>query len=134
MTTARSTERPETWDWRQLANLGEQLRNEDSLGAQRDRIAGMTGGLIVGKVDVWLNENFFCLPDWEDGRVFPLQPTLDGMKLAIKAGKLFAQTGKVKKDSASHPTFASIPLIDHGITLGRFKSPAPSVPPFLLKS
>jgi|GEM_PF-4920716 len=73
MTTARSTERPETWDWRQLANLGEQLRNEDSLGAQRDRIAGMTGGLIVGKVDVWLNENcqigrmgasFLCSLHW----------------------------------------------------------------------
>ena len=129
MTAAQSTERPEIWDWRQLASLGEQLRNEDSLGAQRDRIAAMTGGLIVGKVDVWLNENFFRLPDWEDGRVFPLQPTLDGMKLAIKAGKLFVQTGKVKKDSASHPTFASIPLNEHGITLGaiqitRSKGPA----------
>ena len=133
MTAATHSERPETWDWRQLASLGEQLRNEDSLGAQRDRIVAMTSGLINGNVDVWLNENVFRLPDWEDGRVFPLQPALTGMKLAIESGKLFTQTGKKTKDSvlryapdsASHLTFASVPLNDHGITLGAIQITRP---------
>ena len=40
-----------SWDWLQLASLGEQLRSEDSLGAQRDRIAAMANRLIAGKVD-----------------------------------------------------------------------------------
>lgn len=133
MTTATSIERPESWDWRQLASLGEQLRNEDSLGAQRDRIMAMTARLIEGKVAVWLNENFFRLPDWEDDRTFPMQPALTGMKLAIKEGKLFTQTGKRTKDSvlryapdsASHLTFASVPLNDHGITLGAIQITRP---------
>ena len=52
MAAVTRMEHPETWDWRQLASLGEQLRNEDSLSAQRDRIVAMTGALISGKVDV----------------------------------------------------------------------------------
>jgi serine phosphatase RsbU (regulator of sigma subunit)/putative methionine-R-sulfoxide reductase with GAF domain len=123
----------ESWDWGQLASLGEQLRNENSFSAQRDRIVAMTSRLIKGKVDVWLNENVFRLPDWEDGRVFPLQPTLAGMKLAIKQGKLFVHAGKETKekslrhaqDSASHQTFVAIPLSDHGITLGAIQITRP---------
>ena len=106
-------------DWLQLASLGEQLRSEDSLSAQRDRIAAMANRLIEGKVDVWLHENIFRLPDWKDGQVFPPQPTLDGMKQAIKAGKLVNNKKKDKgKKTASHSTFAAIPLEDQGITLG----------------
>ncbi len=117
---------PDSWDWRQLASLGEQLRNEDSLSAQRDRIAAMTSHLIDGVVDVWLNESVFRLPDWEDGHVFPPQPSKGGMRLAIKAGKLTTQkTNRQKKNTqrrtkapASRVTFAAVPLEDHGITLG----------------
>jgi len=130
MTVAPRTEQPEVWDWSQLASLGEQLRNEDSFSAQHDRIVSMTSHLIKGTVDVWLNENVFRLPDWEDGRIFPLHPELDGMKLAIKAGKLFVQTGKGKKDSATSPAFASIPLNDHGITLGAIQITRPKGPAF----
>jgi GAF domain-containing protein len=108
----------ESWDWSQLVSLGEQLRNEDSLGAQRDRIAAMTSHLIDGAVDVWLNEDVFRLPDWEDGRVFPQQPPKGGMRLAIKAGKIITQKTLGNKKAASRVTFASIPLNDHGITLG----------------
>ncbi len=131
MTAATRMERPESWDWRQLASLGEQLRNEDSLSAQRDRIVSMTSALIAGKVDVWLNENVFRLPDWEDGRVFPVHPPLEGMKLAVKAGKLYTQKGNPKSDKApaSRLTFASIPLDNQGLILGalqitRTKGPA----------
>ena len=68
-------------------------------------------------VDVWLQEKFFRLPDWKDGFIFPPQPTLAGMKLAFKAGKLITQSKSIK-NSASHATFAAIPLEDQGITLG----------------
>jgi len=118
MTVALHTKQPESWDWNQLASLGEQLRNEDSLGAQRDRIVAMTSRLIEGTVDVWLNENFFRLPDWEEGHVFPAQPLKGGMRLAIKAGKITTQKIKRKTKTASRVTFASVPLEDHGITLG----------------
>nr|MBP8164034.1 hypothetical protein [Anaerolineales bacterium] len=90
-------EHPESWDWKQLASLGEQLRNEDSFSAQRDRIIAMTSRLIQGRVEVWLNENFFRLPDWEDGHVFPPQPPLEGMKQAIKTHKLQVKKGARRK-------------------------------------
>ena len=106
-------------DWLQLASLGEQLRSEDSLSAQRDRIAAMANRLIEGKVDVWLHENIFRLPDWDDGYIFPTQPALDGMKRAIKTGKLARKKkSSGKKTPASRSTFAAIPLEDQGITLG----------------
>src|SRR5258706_3588113 len=113
--TARSSG---SWDWRQLASLGEQLRNENSLSAQRDRIVSMTSRLIDGKVDVWLQENVFRLPDWEAGRVFPAQPPKGGMRLAIKAGKLTTQKINRKTKTATRLAFAAIPLEAHGVTLG----------------
>ncbi len=109
--TAR-TAYSESWDWNQLASLGAQLRSEDSLAAQRDRIVTMTAHLIEGRVDVWLHEAVFRLPDWEDGLIFHAQPPLPGMKLAIQNEKLINQPGKEKK------TLAAIALTDHGITLG----------------
>ena len=91
-------------DWLHLASLGEQLRSGDSLSAQHNRIVSMADRLIEGKVDVWLQENIFRLPDWEDGRIFPDQPTLDGMKRAIKSGKLAKKNGRSKKPTASRST------------------------------
>jgi phosphoserine phosphatase RsbU/P len=129
MTAATRTGHSESQDWLQLASLGEQLRSEDSLSAQRDRIISMTGRLIKGSVDVWLQEAIFRLPDWEDGHTFPPQPSLDGMKLAIKAGKLLTKNGRTKKD-ASRPTLAAIPLEDQGITLGVLQITRPKGPVF----
>jgi phosphoserine phosphatase RsbU/P len=126
MNKPAQTSHSESWDWRQLASLGEQLRNEDSYSAQRDRIVAITSRLIKGRVEIWLSENVFRLPDLQDGWIFPPQPALTGMKVAIKEGKLFVQEGRQTKngvlknaqDSASHQTFAAIPLHDHGVTLG----------------
>ncbi|MFM8369250.1 MAG: hypothetical protein ACKOBD_10930, partial [Chloroflexota bacterium] len=115
-------------DWLQLASLGGQLRSEDSLSAQRDRIVAMANRLIEGKVDVWLQENIFRLPDWDDGHLFPPQPTQDGMKRAIKSGKLVKKNGKGKKTTASRSTFAAIPLEDQGLTLGALQVTRPKGP------
>ncbi|NWF65041.1 MAG: GAF domain-containing protein [Chloroflexi bacterium] len=118
-------------DWLQLASLGEQLRSEDSLSAQRDRIAKMASRLINGRVDVWLQEAIFRLPDWEDGQLFPPHPTLDGMKRAIKSGKLVKkQKNKGKKTTASRSTFAAVPLEDQGLTLGALQVTRPKGPEF----
>ena len=117
MSVKTRAERSKSQDWFHFAALGEQLRSENSLTAQRDRIVSMTGRLIEGVVDVWLQEKFFRLPDREDGFIFPPQPTLGGMKLAFKAGKLITQSKSIK-NSASRGTFAAIPLEDQGITLG----------------
>ena len=57
MTAAIRVERPEAWDWRRLADLGEILVNTTSLAAQRERIISTTNRLIKGDVDVWLDEN-----------------------------------------------------------------------------
>ncbi|MCQ3938040.1 MAG: hypothetical protein DPW18_13465 [Chloroflexi bacterium] len=118
-----------SWDWLQLASLGEQLRSEESLGAQRDRIVAMTSRLIEGSVEVWLHENIFRLPDWEDGRIFPPHPTLDGMKQAVKTGKLVASNGRTK-NTASRRTFAAVPLEDQGVTLGALQVTRPRGPKF----
>ncbi|MHB8776163.1 MAG: GAF domain-containing protein [Anaerolineales bacterium] len=129
MSAAIRAESPESWDWLQLASLGEQLRSENSLGAQRDRIVSMTGRLMEGVVDVWLQEKIFRLPDWEAGRIFPPQPSLEGMKRAVKAGKLLTQNRRTK-NAASRGSFAAIPLEDHGITLGVLQVTRPKGPGF----
>lgn len=119
----------DSWDWLQLASLGEDLRNKDSLSAQQDEIIAMANHLIEGTVDVWLNVKVFRLPDWKEGSTFTPQSTLDGMKQAIKMGKLFVKQGKVKS-SASTGTFAAVPLEDHGITLGALQITRPNGPTF----
>lgn len=127
-----ATRSSELWDWQQLASLGEQLRNIDSLSIQRDWIISMTARLIKGKVDVWLQENVFRLPDWEDGHAFPAHPSLDGMKRAIKTGKSFTRNGRPRTSSkgASRVTFTAVPLEDQGITLGALQVTRPKGPAF----
>ncbi|MCA2000746.1 MAG: GAF domain-containing protein [Chloroflexi bacterium] len=106
-------------DWNQLASLGEQIRDEESFGAQRDRIVSMTGCLLEGRVDVWLNEDVFRLPDWENERIFPPQPPLAGMSRALEERKLFIRpSADGKPRSKPRQTFAAVPLEDHGIALG----------------
>ena len=118
-----------SWDWLEIASLGEQLRSEDSLSAQRDRIIAMTSHLIKGKVDVWLKESIFRLPDWDDGQLFPPQPAKDGMRRAVKAGKLVTKNG-LTKTTTSRSKFAAIPLEDQGITLGALQITRPQGPKF----
>lgn len=116
-------------DWLQLASLGEQLRSGDSLAAQRDRIVGFVNRLIPGKTSVWLHENIFRLPDWDASRTFSNQPAAEGMKRAIKAGKLITKK-RGRKPTASSSTFATIPLADQGITLGALQIDRPKGPEF----
>lgn len=118
-----------SWDWLQIASLGEQLRSEDSLSAQRDRIISMTGRLIRGKVDVWLQESIFRLPDWDDGHLFSPQPTTEAMRRAVDAGKLVIKNGRTKTN-ASSSTFAALPLEDQGVTLGALQITRPRGPKF----
>jgi len=112
-----ATRSPELRDWLQLASLAEELRSENSLEAQSNRIISLTQSLLDGEVDVWLQEKIFRLPDWEEESVFPPLPLLDGMKRAFKAGKLVAHIGKTKNPAASQ-TFAALPLENQGITFG----------------
>ncbi len=123
MTAAIRVERPEAWDWRRLADLGEILVNTTSLAAQRERIISTTNRLIKGDVDVWLDENLFRLPDWDAERLFPVQPPLDGMRRAVKNGRPFVhnKTGK----NASHATFAAVPLEDQGLIFGALQVTRP---------
>ncbi len=125
-----NAENRDSWDWQQLASLGEDLRNKDSLSAQRDGIIAMTNRLLEGVVDVWLNEKVFRLPDWKEKPAFPAQSTRDGIKQAIKTGKLFLKQDKITKSSASFGTFAAVPLEDHGITLGALQLTRPKGPAF----
>jgi len=124
-----ATRSPDSWDWLEFAALGEQLRNENSLQAQHNRIISMTDRLLNGKVDVWLHEKIFRLPDWDDEPVFPSQPALDGMKQAQKAGKLVTLNGKTKT-SGSKQTFAALPLENQGITFGILQITRPQGPEF----
>ncbi|MCC7117011.1 MAG: GAF domain-containing protein [Anaerolineales bacterium] len=131
MASVSRMERPELWDWRRLASLGEQLRNENSLLAQRDRIIAMANHLLKGKAEVWLNESVFRLPDWNAEPIFPAAPTLEGMKQAVQTRKPYVQnkTQRTKTKIASPRTVAAILLEDQGFTLGalqitRAKGPA----------
>lgn len=123
-------QRPETWDWRQLASLGEQLRAGESLLSQRDRIIAMAGRFVEGVIDVWLQEKAFRLPDWEPGGTFPDEPELGGMKLALKSGKTVVQNKPPRGKSASRRAVAAIPLEDHGFLFGIIQVTRPKGPAF----
>ncbi|MCL4530563.1 MAG: GAF domain-containing protein, partial [Chloroflexi bacterium] len=113
---AASTRSPDSLDWREIASLGEQLVNTNSLIAQRDRIVSMATRLLDGRVDVWLHENLFRLPDWKEKHLFPPQPRLDGMRRAVEKRK--ACIVRATKKSASKKVYAAVPIEDQGFVLG----------------
>ena len=107
---------PEGSGWRALAGIGEQLVSTTSLVAQRERIINMTRRLVAGEVDVWLHENLFRLPDWDEPPLFTPEPEPDGMREAFRLGKLVVRSQATKK--ALGGSCAAIPLEDQGFTLG----------------
>ena len=107
---------PEPFDWREVASLGEQLISANSLIAQRDRVLSMTERLIPGKVDVWLHENLFRLPDWDTERLFSYQPALEGMRYAIKKHKTFLRNAS--KKAKTKKALVAVSIEDHGLVLG----------------
>ena len=107
---------PDFPGWREIASLGEQLASADSLTAQHDRIVAAVRRLLRGRVDVWLHENLFRLPDWDAKRLFPSQPRQEGMQRALSRRKLFVQ--RSNRRSGSRRALAAIPIEDQGLLLG----------------
>jgi serine phosphatase RsbU (regulator of sigma subunit)/putative methionine-R-sulfoxide reductase with GAF domain len=113
---------PRSSDWRDIASLGEQIVNADSLAEQRDHIIAMTSKLVNGEMDVWLCEKAFRLPNLEEENVFPEEPELQGMQRAIKAGQVLTKQRRAKstkKDTfAPRETWAAVPIFEQGLLLG----------------
>jgi phosphoserine phosphatase RsbU/P len=107
---------PDAFDWREIAGLGEQLVSTSSLVEQRDRIISMTSRLIAGKVNVWLHENLFRLPDWDAEHMFPSQPSLDGMRNAVKRHQPFLKNSS--KKAKTKKTWVAVSIEDQGLVLG----------------
>ena len=109
-------------DWRDIASLGEQIVNADSLAEQRDHIVAMTSKLITGDVDVWLCEKVFRLPILKEENVFPEEPELQGMQRAIKAEHVLTKQLRARSTKkgtlAVRETWAAVPIIEQGILLG----------------
>ncbi len=105
-----------SFDWREVASLGEQLVSTSSLIVQHDLIVSTTGRLITGKTDIWLNENIFRLPDWDAKRLFPLQPALEGMRNAVKKHKPVLRN--TSKKAKTKKTFVAVSVEDQGFVLG----------------
>ena len=108
-------------DWRDIATLGEQIVNADSLAEQRDHIVAMTSKLIQGDIDVWLCEKVFRLPSLKEENVFPEDPELQGMQRAIKAGHVLTKQGRVKNTKGTIPireTWAAVPMMEQDLLLG----------------
>jgi phosphoserine phosphatase RsbU/P len=120
--------RGETFDWREVASLGEQLVSTNSLTAQRDRILAMTSRLIEGQAEVWLHENMFRLPDWEAGRAFPSHPLLAGMQRAIARRKPCIKAAA--RGARSRNSFVAVPIEDQGFLLGALQVSRPRGPNF----
>jgi phosphoserine phosphatase RsbU/P len=116
---------PRSSDWRDIASLGEQIVNADSLAEQRDYIVAITSKLIHGDIDVWLCEKVFRLPNLNEENVFPEDPELQGMQRAIKAGQVLTKQrrlkstkGKSKSTFIPRETWAAVPIIEQGLLLG----------------
>ncbi len=121
---------PHSSDWRDLANLGEQILSAPSLAMQRDRIIAMTSRLVEGDVDVWLHENLFRLPNMEEESLFPAQPLAQGMRRSLKSGGLRTNKKSESKNGASRAAWAAIPLGDQGMILGALQVTRPKGPEF----
>jgi len=111
-----ATRSPESSDWRALAGLGEQLVSTTSLAAQRDRIINMTRRLVAGKVDLWLHESLFRLPDHDEELLFPPAPQKDGMLEAFHSGKPVIRTSSPKDTTKG--ICAAFPFEEQGFILG----------------
>jgi phosphoserine phosphatase RsbU/P len=109
-------------DWRDIASLGEQIVNAESLAEQSDRIVAMTSKLIHGDIDVWLCEKVFRLPNLKEENVFPEEPEPQGMQRAIKAGHVLTKQLRAKSTKKGtltpRETWAAVPIIEQGLLLG----------------
>jgi serine phosphatase RsbU (regulator of sigma subunit)/putative methionine-R-sulfoxide reductase with GAF domain len=121
---------PHSADWREIASLGEQIVSAPSLSDQRDIIVGITSRLVKGDVHVWLREGVFRLPSLTEGDLFPEEPTLPGMKSAIKARDIRIKPQHVRKTDGSRGTWAAVPLEEQGMTLGALQVTRPLGPKF----
>lgn len=123
-----STRSPDLSDWREIAGLGEQLVNITSLTAQRDRIVSMIARMVRGRVDVWLHENLFRLPDWNARRSFPSHPRSEGMQRAFERRRIYVQRGS--KKAGTRKAAVAIPIEDQGFLLGVLQVSRPQGPNF----
>jgi phosphoserine phosphatase RsbU/P len=119
---------PDLSEWREIANLGEQLVNTASLLEQRNRIIHMTSRMVSGNVDVWLHENLFRLPDWKSKRSFPSLPRSDGMRRVFSRRKIFIK--RANKKAGKPKSIIAVPIEDQGILLGVLQITRPSGPDF----
>jgi phosphoserine phosphatase RsbU/P len=118
---ASGSRSPRSSDWRDIASLGEQIVNADSLAEQRDHIVAMTSSLIKGEIDVWFCEQVFRLPNLEGESLFPEDPELLGMKRAIKAGQVRTKQPRGKDPGSRRvprETWAAVPISEKGVVLG----------------
>ena len=122
---------PHSSAWRDIARLGEQIVNAESLAEQSNHIIVMTSHLVKGAVDVWLCERAFRLPNLQQEDVFPEEPELPGMRRAIKAGQLRTKQRRaqgsagsraaretLRSGSIQHADWAAVPIIEQGVLLG----------------
>ena len=103
---------PNSSEWRRLAGLGEQLASATSLAVQKDRILNMTRRLVVGRVDLWLDDDLFRLPGREAPRLFASEPPPGGLHKAWDSSQTCRSDSKVKKQ------WVAVPIADQGVAMG----------------
>lgn len=74
-----------TW-YEDLFDLGGKILAAATFAAQRDLIVETASGLVSGKINLWLNEPLFRLPDWVES-LFPPEPPTKFMKLVHERGQ-----------------------------------------------
>src|ERR1041385_8631690 len=102
---------PTATDWRDIANLGEQIVNAASLAEQCDYIINITSRLVKGDVDVWLDEKIFRLPNIEAGKAFPEQPESPGMKRALKVGQIRTRGRRSQSKTSTASNASSLVIL-----------------------
>ncbi len=100
--------------WREIASLGEQLSSAGSLLSQRDRIASMAARIIPGKIDVWLDEDLFRMPDRTDPHTFPPRPR----GLAMRQAQAERRISTLAGPAGSRRRAVAVPIEDQGLLLG----------------
>ncbi len=83
---------------------------------QHDLIVSTMGRLITGKMDVWLNENLFRLPDWGTKRLFPSSTSAGGNEERGQKGQTYLRNAS--KKAKTKKTFVAVSIADQGFVLG----------------
>jgi GAF domain-containing protein/anti-sigma regulatory factor (Ser/Thr protein kinase) len=106
--------------WQHIIRLGDELMQKDSLAARCELIQETVTRLVNGQVELWLDENLFRLPGFNQALLFPTEPPEGPMAEAYKTGFPYA--------SKNQKNLLAFPLRNINVSIGALQFSRPDRP------